>query len=242
MFAVAFGHLGLLVPLGFIFLTFYMVRDFRLVPLGLATAAVMFISHDVLLLPGLLVPIALGIAGLIAGSDGEQPDRQARKAVGYAAAAATLLFAIAGAAVFATSDTRMAVRLQNADTRRSFDNAYFAHIPRTPFPGLLRVADVALEDSPGDRLFLRENGTVIAESQSPERTVEDEGAGRYYIYKRYTLVFSSSDNSDPRWNGRRYDIDVPVTAHPLLFLMLGASLIWCIGVVRAGFRPSMKET
>ena len=64
LFAVAFGVIGWLVPLAFLGLTAYWVRNGQELLLFLATFAVLMTSHDVLFSPGLLAPIIFGIAGL----------------------------------------------------------------------------------------------------------------------------------------------------------------------------------
>jgi len=64
LFAVAFGDLGWLAPIAFLGLTVYWARSIRQLPMFLATLTVMATSHDILLTPGLLAPIAFGIAGL----------------------------------------------------------------------------------------------------------------------------------------------------------------------------------
>ena len=64
LFAVAFGDLGWLVPLAFLGLTAYWVRQRAAIAAVLATFTVMMTSHDVLFTPGLLAPIVFGIGGL----------------------------------------------------------------------------------------------------------------------------------------------------------------------------------
>ena len=59
-FALAFGPIGWLVPLLFIGLT--LTRSIVGVPMPLAIFVAAMVSHDVFRVPGLLVPIALGIA------------------------------------------------------------------------------------------------------------------------------------------------------------------------------------
>jgi hypothetical protein len=74
LFALAFGPVGWLIPLGFIALAR------KNVPLVLATFAAAMVSHDIFLQPALLFPLALGAAADEAtskakiGSSGRQPD------------------------------------------------------------------------------------------------------------------------------------------------------------------------
>lgn len=94
LFAIAFGHLGWLIPLAFLALSVWWVRTIEQLPIFLATAAVLMTSHDLLLVPGLLLPVILGIAALNARktSTSDQPCGVA--AVKYAVFAAPLLFAL----------------------------------------------------------------------------------------------------------------------------------------------------
>lgn len=62
------------------------------------------------------------------------------------------------------------------------------------------------------RLILREEGTPLGPAHSGHNEIEEIGAGRYSHWlddsqpPREYLYFSSSDNSDPRSNGRRYSV------------------------------------
>jgi hypothetical protein len=96
---------------------------------------------------------------------------------------------------------------------------------------VLRIADVASQISSGSNLLLLEDGKALSDVQATDNAVMELGRGRYVVWRRNTLIFSTSDNSDPRFNGRVYEIRVPVSIHPLIFLVLGIILIWCVVVV-----------
>jgi hypothetical protein len=74
LFAIAFGHLGWVIPIAFLGLSAWWVRTIEQVPIVLATLAVLGTSHDLLLVPALLLPVILGMAALnakVASSDDE---------------------------------------------------------------------------------------------------------------------------------------------------------------------------
>ena len=64
LFAIAFGHIGWLVPIAFLGLTLYWARGMQQLPLFFATLTVMATSHDISLTPNLLAPVVFGVAGL----------------------------------------------------------------------------------------------------------------------------------------------------------------------------------
>jgi hypothetical protein len=59
-----------------------------------------------------------------------------------------------------------------------------------------------------------ENGIPLVLPDSPHADVANKGAGRYSLWGR-NLYFSSSDNSDPRTNGRKYEVSWPVSVSVL---------------------------
>jgi hypothetical protein len=108
LLAVAFGHLGWLVPAVFLGLTVYWARSVHQLPLFLATLTVMATSHDILLTPGLLAPIVFGIAGLnsLRYRANDAPDTSS--AMKYTAVAAPILFAL-GATFAGITSSRVPV-------------------------------------------------------------------------------------------------------------------------------------
>jgi len=57
---------------------------------------------------------------------------------------------------------------------------------------------------------LRENGRVISTYSQREASVAKVGRGIFSVPERGRLLFSSTDYSDPRTNGRKYSIEVPL--------------------------------
>jgi len=94
LFAIAFGNLGWLVPVAFLFLSAYWVRTIDQVPIVLATFAVLMTSHDVLLMPGLLLPVVIGVAALNARLSSASDQPSGITAIGYGALAVPALFAL----------------------------------------------------------------------------------------------------------------------------------------------------
>ena len=94
MFAIAFGHLGWLIPISFLVLCAWWVRSIKQAPIFLATSAVLMTSHDLLLVPGLLLPIILGMAALSARLAPEEDHPCGAAAIKYGVLAAPVLFAL----------------------------------------------------------------------------------------------------------------------------------------------------
>lgn len=234
MFAVAFGHLGWLVPLGLVALTLRGAWTTGRFQLGVAVGGVMMLSHDVMLFPGMLIPIALGIAMVGFERRPEQSNDRHRAPVALVTGAATVLLAAGLLAVHSRSQDERAVRFDEQFFLHNRGYSYIASIPRPEFAGLVRIADVGAsrENEEGARLVLSENGTVLSDRPVDMNTVSRSGRGLYSMWRRQTLIFSSSDNSDPRSNGRSYSAAVPLAVHPLVFLLFGATLIWCAVLTR----------
>src|SRR6266542_2723466 len=99
---------------------------------------------------------------------------------------------------------------------------YSALVPRSSYESFFRVDG----DSPehprraGTRLY--ENRRRLGPPHRPHFYIRDDGFGQFSHWGR-TLYFSSSDNSDPRTNGRTYTI---ITAASLPF-----ALVWIWGAL-----------
>jgi hypothetical protein len=93
MFAVAFGHLGWLIPIAFLLLCGLWVRSIEQATIVLATFAVLMTSHDILLVPGLLLPVILGMTALNARLSDVKDKPCGVSAIRYAALATPALFA-----------------------------------------------------------------------------------------------------------------------------------------------------
>jgi hypothetical protein len=239
MFAVAFGHLGWLVPLTLIGLTLYRVRDASQLPLPLATTAVMMISHDILF-PSLVVPIAVGIASNISRQSTAKVTHYSFAAIRWVVVAASILFIVGCGAVIARFGDYITSR--HIKAIEQIGSVFAAPMPRVEFPGVLRLGNIASQESAGRHLFLLEDGKVLSDVEAPISAAMALESGQYLLWRRRTMLFSTSDNSDPRSNGRAYEIRMPVSIHPLILLVIGAVLICCVAVVRwRGELIRMKE-
>ncbi len=241
LFAVAFGHLGWLVPLGLIALTLRGAWRSGRFQLGAALAGSLLMSHDVVLFPAMLIPIALGIANA-AGPPRRSIERagdRSRTAVALVAVGAAIMLMVGLFAIHWRSGEAMRVRFDAASFRFNVNHSYIAQIPRPDFLGFVRVAGASSSaEHDSGRLVLSENGAALSDRTDDISSESMIGKGRYVILNRRALLFSSSDNSDPRSNGRSYTAVVPLEVHPLLFLLLGATAVWSMAVVRRWGRPT----
>lgn len=64
--------------------------------------------------------------------------------------------------------------------------------------------DSTTRNSSGIRLL--EDGKELGPGRSIHADIRAQGKGRYSHWTRYVLYFSASDNSDPRTNGRKYEV------------------------------------
>ncbi|AZO25009.1 hypothetical protein EJ070_33025 [Mesorhizobium sp. M1E.F.Ca.ET.045.02.1.1] len=94
LFAIAFGHIGWLVPLGLLGFAFCFMRDAEDLPLGIALAGVMLTSHDVLLTPSLFVPVAIGIGGMLAARITPSQSKRAQSSFSFGVVGGVVLFVI----------------------------------------------------------------------------------------------------------------------------------------------------
>jgi len=78
-----------------------------------------------------------------------------------------------------------------------------------------------------------ENGIPLSMPNSKPKSIRLDGNGRYSVTQGI-LYFSSSDNTDPRTNGRKYELEWPHPIHPILQWL--AYLVSLIGVVNLVYR------
>lgn len=81
---------------------------------------------------------------------------------------------------------------------------------------------------------LLENGSRIGPAHSVHQEIRTQGAGRFSHWSG-ALYFSTSDNSDPRTNGRRYEL--VVQRRPPPYLIQTGSLLCMVAAVGFGFAP-----
>lgn len=101
----------------------------------------------------------------------------------------------------------------------------YGYVWQIPANGIFTRIQADENQSPSASLaIVRENGNDLLRRHAEHYLIARNGGGRYSHWKD-TLVFSTSDNSDPRINGRRYSLDTPIQpGTPLIsiaFLILG---------------------
>jgi len=214
LFAVAFGHLGWLIPLILICLSAYGARNLPQLSLSLCLTAALMFSHDIMLTPVALIPVALGLAGQIAQR--EAPIREIPHQPRWGPAFALLLFVV-GTLTCSIEAHRNRLPIDENLIFPSHGNAYATTFKRPLYSGVLRVSSIDL----------LENGKPLGPENATEDDVITLGRGRNFHVSR-TIVFSTSDNTDPRKNGRTYEIATTSKLHPLSVVILLILVGWTV--------------
>jgi hypothetical protein len=227
LFAMAFGWAGLTIPLAIILFALYKVREPADFALAISITGIMIFSHD-LLVPGLFIPLVAGIVRLLPKKTSLETFWAADLAVRAVTITACLLLALGiGAVMTITSATIMLDSLKLGVVN---SHTYSRHI-FPPYHGVVRPAYSAGSGGSTESYEMQENGIGISNSLSPIQEVLDAGRGRFAQIERDIVIFSASDNSDPRQNLRSYKITFPLSPHPLTALVFVATLLWCVGFV-----------
>lgn len=232
LFLVAFGIPGLLIPLGIIaaiVLTTGAVERFQF---AAAIGGVMMVSHDILLMPAFLVPLAIGMAALFLRQEALEP-KFAVFPFRTVAAATVLAITLGSIALAMSNPGYREWTLASRNVYPSYGHGFAVEIASYPFKGLMRSGIKDSRSGNTQKVVMFEDGEELSNAPSLPSKVTREGLGNYAFWDRAMLLFSSSDNTDPTRNGRAYAVRAPVTVHPLMFLLIGATLIWSIAVFRA---------
>jgi hypothetical protein len=226
LFALAFGHLGWLIPLALVVLAFRAARDARDLPLSIALAGAMATSHDILLTPSLFLPIAIGIGGMIAsgGNDGER--QSVHRSVAFGASAAVGLFVLGCLVIVSVVPSSTVERLGPASIIE-YRGAYLANVPRQTFPG---VFVPAIGAGPED------TATFLRDSAGPLRRVRwnlglrvPVAPGEFATHDDVVL-FAPADGGDPRGGGHTLDLGLPHKVGAPFYALLATLAVWCAGV------------
>ncbi|MDX8513976.1 hypothetical protein [Mesorhizobium captivum] len=234
LFAIAFGHLGWLIPIGLVGFAFCFGRNADDLALGVAVVGVMLTSHDFLLTPSLFLPVALGIGGMLAerrasalklspAGKGEPRSFALGTAAGVAA------FAAGCTAILLVTPPLAAGRLQN-ETMFAARGGYETLLPPPQFPGLFQFDNLS-GIPPLQASYLREDGISLQRVDWSAHAWPAVRKGEYTFRRRDSVLFSATDSSDPRKNGRTYEVAVPLSVSPLCFLLLGTIIAWSIATV-----------
>ncbi|MBZ9756903.1 alanine and proline-rich secreted protein Apa [Mesorhizobium sp. ESP6-5] len=234
LFAIAFGHLGWMIPIGLVCFAFCFSRNAGDLALGVAVGGVMLTSHDLLLTPSLFLPIALGIGGMLAATKvaaekptptgkGERWSFTCGTVVGVAA------FGAGCVAILVVTPPLIIGRLQN-ETVFAARGGFETLLPRPQFPGLFQLDNLSgIPSSPAS--YLRENGTSLRRIGWSSHSWPAVGHGEYTFRRRDAVLFAPTDSSDPRSNERTYEVAVPLSIGTLCFGLLGTIILWSVATV-----------
>ncbi len=236
LFAIAFGHLGWLIPIGLIGFAFCFARNVGDLALGMALIGVMLTSHDILLTPSLFLPVALGIGGMLAERrvpirKSSQAERGRPWSFAFGTAAGVAAFAAGCVAILLVTPPLAIGRLQNA-TMSTARGGYETLLPPSQFPGLFRF-DSLPGMSSSQASYLREDKTPLQRIGWSPHAWPAVRPGEYTFRSRDAVLFAATDSSDPRKNGRTYEVAVPLSVSALCFTLLGTIIAWSIATVAA---------
>ncbi len=244
LFAIAFGHLGWLIPIGLVGFAFCFVRSAGDLALGVALVGVMLTSHDLLLTPSLFLPVALGIGSMLAERRGFAKSHSLVKkgehwSVAFGTVAGVAAFAAGCIAILLITPSLVAGRLQN-EAMFTARGGYETLLPRSQFPGLFQFDNFA--DIPSLKTsYLREEGTSLRQVEWAAHAWPAVGPGEYTFRRRDAVLFAATDSSDPRRNGRTYAVAVPLSVSALCFTLLGTIIAWSI-VTTAAVTPRINRS
>ena len=231
LFAVAFGYFGWLIVFLFIGLSFYYNRGLKGAIFALAITLTAFFSHDIFLMPGLIVLIAVGYVGLIT-QDEKLLDRniEVDRSLGRIIIVGGTL-AILGLLALSSTRSTLEVTLEKSKIRAMEGNIYYYLLERPSFSGIFRVKNnhLALKKNSDEEkiLFTDNQSGVKGGTNWTDRSGTAELA-HFWRYRRRGLMFTTIDGSDPRTNMRKYHAAVPIEIHPLFYFLLLLTLAWMI--------------
>ncbi|MBZ9851951.1 hypothetical protein LB565_28620 [Mesorhizobium sp. CA14] len=244
LFAIAFGHLGWLVPIALVGFTFCFARSAGDLGLGISVTGVMLTSHDVLLTPSLFLPVALGIGGMIAerkGTTRQSPPTGEGAPWGFAfgTAAGVGMFVAGCIAILLVTPPLSTGRLQGQATFTA-RGAYETLLPRSQFPGLFRFNTIA-GISPSQVSYMSEDSKPLRRVNWTPHAWPAVGPGQYTFRRRDAVLFATTDSSDPRRNDRDYEITVPTSVSVLCFALMGMIIAWSIATMAAVLTPTDRS-
>ena len=86
-----------------------------------------------------------------------------------------------------------------------------------------------------------EDGAALGPPTVNGDDIRDKGEGRHIMGRAGLLYFSSSDNTDPRENGRRYQVEVRYFLSPHVSVALGGALLLLLLAAFATDRPGLTR-
>src|SRR5215207_7920213 len=146
------------------------------------------------------------------------PGRLLRSLFGLAFVAIWLL-------VFGPATLRLASpfvqSLEPAEIVSDGGNSYVARLSKPTLLPLLEIGADTPAQPTGSSLDILEDGKKLGPSHSMRVDIADAGAGRYSHWAKPDVIFfSTSDNTDPRTNGRKYTVFAQPQISGLLFVLV----------------------
>lgn len=133
----------------------------------------------------------------------------------------------------------VAIELNKSNIHSLADNAYAVVLKDPELSPIFEYrGDTYTQRRSG--LLVLEDGLALSHPHTSQSRVQSLGAGRYLHLRKRELYFSSTDNTDPRTNGRRYELVAPVyPSQILVYAVLGLVLTvvvfcWPFRLVGAG--------
>ena len=120
--------------------------------------------------------------------------------------------------------------LETADIRSEQGKAYIAEL-ELPLPFFYEVSGDSMESASSSELLVFEDARL----QGPAHTLHDDirkSGGGTYSHWGHSLHFSTSDNSDPRTNGRTYTVAAPANLQSYILFFLIVSDLAAVLVFR----------
>jgi hypothetical protein len=153
---------------------------------------------------------------------------------------ATLVIACTASLALRQADTRYQLDLLPKDMSHNEGAAFQAPIVgQVPWPW--EPAPDTMSDPQRSRLILFEDGLQLGPSHQAHIDIRRLGRGRYSHWSNY-ILFSASDNSDPRTNHRRYHAVERATLSPSVGLLPWLLLLaWAMAVARNISTPTRSR-
>jgi hypothetical protein len=227
LFALAFGHLGWLIPIAIVGLAVRAARGPADWAVAVAATGVMLTSHDVLVTPSLLLPIAIGIGGMIAHTDSPARIRALDRSIALGAAGGVILFATGCIAIVLVAPSLNVQRLAPTAIS-SYRGVYLAAIQAHTFPGVF-VRAIEPPRAEG-ATFLRADGRPLTRVEWENGARPPVAAGEYAV-RDNAVVFAPADRSDPRTDDQVFELGVPHRIGPLFYGLLAILAGWCAAVM-----------
>ncbi len=228
LFALAFGHLGWLIPITLVGGAMYLARDARDLPVAIVAAGTMATSHDILLTPSLFLPLAIGIGGMLAAlpDDLASPETPLLRPIVFGSIAATALFAAGCVAILMWTPSFSVERLAPTGMQ-PYRGAYLAYIPPSTFPGLFvpdagsvpALDSVSLRDDSKPLIHVGWKGSARPLVAPGEFAVRDG-----------MVFFMPADRRDPRTGGQPIEFGLPHAVGRPFYALLGALALWCVAL------------